>query len=361
VKAVDFVQTLKEAGIQDYTGVPCSTFTEVIRYVEAHEQYIIAASEGEAMGIAAGISLSGNIPAVLMQNDGFGNAINPLTSLQKLYEFPTLLIISWRGEPGIKDAPQHVWSGRTLLDLMKVFEIEYIILEADIETQRAEILRLAELVRKEQRICAIICRKNVFEAEEQPPDQRQGLLSRKQAIEAVLTEIDDDMDIFSTTGKPSRELYSVRDRANNFYTVGSMGCTSAIAFGHWLKSGRRTVVLDGDGAILLKMGTLATIAYYQPAHMLHICLDNESYESTGAQATVTSRVDLSRVAGAAGYNEVARVTSVDDITAFIRAWKQRPTLSFLHIKVMNQTEAGLGRPKEDPVDLKKRFMEAASR
>lgn len=356
MKAKDFIELLKENGIQDYTGVPCSVFKEVIAYLEKNENYIIASNEGEAMGIAAGISLTKRLPAVFMQNDGLGNAINPLSSLQKLYEFPTLLVISWRGEPGKKDAPQHLWSGKTLLDLLDVFAVEYVILEPDLDNQNEEINNLVNRIREKNRVGAVICKKGIFEKEKISLNQDETLLSREEAIALILDELDDTVPIFSTTGKPSREIYKLRDRGSNFYVVGSMGCTSSIAFGYYRKTGRKTVVVDGDGAVLMHMGTLATIGYYQPEKFLHVCLDNETYESTGGQTAVSQAINLSEAAGACNYKKVATVKRAADIKDFVCEWNKKPQLSFLHIKVKNVTDPGLGRPKEAPVELKNRFM-----
>jgi phosphonopyruvate decarboxylase len=356
MKAKDFIDLLKKNDINDFTGVPCSVFKEVIAYLEQNEDYLIAGNEGEAMGIAAGISLSGRVPAVFMQNDGLGNAVNPLSSLQKLYEFPTLLAISWRGEPGKKDAPQHVWSGKTLLDLLKVFEIDYMVLEPDLESCKEKISGLIRSIKEKNRVGAIICKKGVFDKEKVSRHRDETLLSREEAISVILDEVDDNTALFSTTGKPSREIYKLKDRNNNFYVVGSMGCTGSIAFGYYKKTGNKTVVFDGDGAVLMHMGTLATIGYYQPEKFLHICLDNETYESTGGQTAVSAVIDLSEAARACRYRKVARVKSAGEIRGFIREWNQKPQLSFLHIKVKNVTDPDLGRPKESPVDLKKRFM-----
>ncbi|MCK4764150.1 MAG: phosphonopyruvate decarboxylase [Candidatus Aminicenantes bacterium] len=358
MKAADFIDLLKKNGIRDFTGVPCSVFKEVIAYLEKNENYLIASNEGEAMGFAAGISLANRIPAVFMQNDGFGNAVNPLTSLQKLYEFPTLLVISWRGEPGKKDAPQHLWSGKTLLDLLKVFQVDHVLLEPHLSAQEAEIKQLIDNIGRKNSIGAIICRKGIFEKEKIPQKQDEELLSREEASAAVLEEIADDVSIFSTTGKPSREIYKLRDRNNNFYVVGSMGCTASIAFGFHRSSGGKTVVFDGDGAVLMHAGTLATIGYYQPEKFLHICLDNETYESTGGQTAVSAVVDLSELARASKYREVAQVKTAAEIRDFVTKWNKNPRLSFLHIKVKNVTDPDLGRPKETPLDLKKRFMNA---
>jgi len=359
MRAKDFVDLLKEIGVRDFTGVPCSVFKEVIAYLEKNENYMIAANEGEAMGIAAGISLSGRVPAVFMQNDGLANALNPLSSLQKLYEFPTLLVISWRGEPGKKDAPQHLWSGKTLFDLLKVFQVEVVIAGGNPDDSRAEIIDLITGIREQNRVGAIICKKGIFEKETVARHQNDSLLSREEAISVILDEIDASTPIFSTTGKPSREIYKLRDRDNNFYVVGSMGCTASIAFGYYQKTGKKTVVFDGDGAVLMHMGTLATIGYYQPERFLHICLDNETYESTGGQAAVSARVNLSEAARACRYTNVALVKTAAQIRDFVVQWNREPRLSFLHVKVRNVTDPDLGRPKESPAALKKRFMTAS--
>lgn len=358
MKSSEFISALKESGVTAFTGVPCSVFKEVIAYLEQNERYLIASSEGEAMGIAAGISLNGGLPAVIMQNDGFGNTINPLTSLTKIYEFPTLLIISWRGEPGKKDAPQHKWSGKTLLQLLDVFDIKYSILSDDLDAEKENIDKLMASITSDNRIGALICPKGIFEKEKTAKPDNDFPLSRQKAIEIVSRHIDESTKIFSATGKPSRELYKVNDRPQNFYVVGSMGCTSSIGFGYRNDSDKKTVIIDGDGGVLMKMGTLATIGYYQPDNYLHICLDNESYESTGGQATVSSAINLSEVASACKYKKVKMAKTEAEIESFMKEWNENPELAFLHIKVRNETDPDLGRPSGDPVDWKKRFMDA---
>lgn len=356
MKAEKFILLLKENGIQNFIGVPCSVFKEVINYLEKNENYIPATSEGEAMGIAAGVALSKNIPAIIMQNDGFGNAINPLSSLNKLYELPALLIISWRGEPGKKDAPQHKWMGKTIIDLLRLFQIDYLILNSKLDTHKDHIASLISKVKNEKKICALICKKGIFEKDKtQGSTIHNDLLSREEAIQIVLKEIENDTPIISTTGKISREIYKNKDRENNFYMVGSMGCASSIAFGFYQNKQEKIVVLDGDGAVLMKMGTLATIGAFQPEKFLHICLDNETYESTGGQTTVASKIELSKIARAANYKVVETINNKEGINRFIQQWNLNPRLSFLHIKVKNETDKKLGRPKETPIDLRDRF------
>ncbi|NOQ22753.1 MAG: phosphonopyruvate decarboxylase [Candidatus Aegiribacteria sp.] len=357
MKANQFISILKSNNIHSYTGVPCSVFKEVIGYLERNEDYLTASSEGEAMGIAAGFSLANQTPAVFMQNDGFGNAVNPLTSLQKIYGFPTLMVISWRGEPGKTDAPQHVWSGKTILDMLNILEIDYYILDDDLEQASVKIGELVKTMRDNNRPVAIICKKGIFDKETvKGAETDKSLLSREQAVQILFNFIDENTPVFSTTGKLSREIYKLKDRKNNFYVVGSMGCTSSIALGFNLKSEKRTIIIDGDGAILMKMGTLATIGYYRPQKFLHICLDNESYESTGGQPSVSSRIDLAMVAGACEYKNVASVRTEDEIKEFMISWNMNPELSFLLIKVRNQSDPDLPRPGETPPELKERFM-----
>ena len=359
MKAEKFILFLKENGIQSFTGVPCSVFKEVISYLEKNENYIPATSEGEAMGIAAGVALSKNIPAIIMQNDGFGNAINPLSSLNKLYELPALLIISWRGEPGKKDAPQHKWMGKTILDLLKLFQVEYIVLNSELDIQKDQIASLISTIKTENKICALICKKGIFEKDETEKSLiHDDLLSREEAIKVILGEIEDNTPIISTTGKTSREIYKNKDRKNNFYMVGSMGCASSIAFGFYQNKQEKIVVLDGDGAVLMKMGTLATIGAYKPEKFLHICLDNETYESTGGQTTIAKKIELSKIASAANYKATKKVCTKEEIKEFLKQWNLNPRLSFLHIKIKNETDKNLGRPKETPVELRNRFLES---
>ncbi len=358
MKAEKFIKFLKEKGINNFTGVPCSIFKDVIKYLEKNENYIPATSEGEAMGIAAGVALSKNIPAVIMQNDGFGNAINPLSSLNKLYELPALLIISWRGEPGKKDEPQHEWMGKTILDLLKLFQIEYLILNSELDTQKDQIASLISKIKNENKICSLICKKGIFDKEEAEESIIQDeLLSREEAIQIILEKIENTTTIISTTGKISREIYKINDRKNNFYMVGSMGCASSIALGLYQNISKKIVVFDGDGAVLMKMGTLATIGAYQPEKFLHICFDNETYESTGGQTTVAKNVVLSKIAKAANYKVAVTINNKEGIKKFLKQWNINPNLSFLHIKVKNKTDEKLGRPEETPVDLRDRFWE----
>ena len=359
MKAKEFILFLKENGIQSFTGVPCSVFKEVINYLEKNDNYIPATSEGEAMGIAAGVALSKNIPAVIMQNDGFGNAINPLSSLNKLYELPALLIISWRGEPEKKDAPQHKWMGKTIIDLLRIFQIEYLILNDDLKSQKNPICSIINRVKNENKICALICKKDLFEKEKyEDSTYKKELLSREEAIKIILGGIEDNTPIISTTGKISREIYKNKDRKNNFYMLGSMGCASSIAFGFYQNKQEKIVVIDGDGAVLMKMGTLATIGAHHPKEFLHICLDNESYESTGGQTTITKKIELSKITRAVNYKVVETINNKEGIKKFLRQWNLNPELSFLHIKVKNKTDEKLGRPKETPVDIRNRLWES---
>ena len=248
-------------------------------------KYIAATSEGEAVGIASGCFLAGSIPVVLMQNSGLGNAINPLTSLNLVYEIPFLILISLRGEPGIPDAPEHIVMGPITEKMLELIGIEY---EFLVESQSHVEEQLARAYRKivqTNKPCALIVKKGIFESGHSLPVEANKLLPRYEAVKTVLSGLKGNEFIVSTTGMISRELYDIKEDDNkNFYMIGSMGCASSFALGVALQQNdKKVVIFDGDGALLMKLGTLATIGHYKPANLIHILFDNESYESTGGQ------------------------------------------------------------------------------
>ena len=268
-----FVDTLARAGVDFYTGVPDSLLKDLLAYIEAEvsrERHITAANEGNAIGIAAGYHLAtGGIAAVYMQNSGLGNAVNPLTSLadREVYSIPMLLIVGWRGEPEVKDEPQHIKQGRITKKLLETLEIPY-------TDKVEEVGRMIELAQKESRPVALVVRSGVFEGYKSPvapsaPDS----MTREEAIELVIARIEQDAIVVSTTGKISRELYEVRkrrgERVQDFLTVGSMGHAAQIALGIATQKKDRTVYcLDGDGATIMHMGALATVGWVKPKNFV---------------------------------------------------------------------------------------------
>lgn len=355
----DLAKLLSGFGWGPYIGVPCSILRPLISYLEADSSstYIAATSEGEAMGIAAGWTLAGHQPVILMQNSGLGNAVNPLTSLQLIYRLPALLMVSWRGEPGHADAPQHQVMGPITPSLLKLLDIPTEILGGD---QQVDLIKLSnlhqEMMSRVSPVALLVPRGTLAPGVESNPAPHYPLL-RREAVGLIMEILTAQAAVVATTGKISRELYASGDRENNFYMVGSMGCASALGLGLALaQPQRRVVIIDGDGACLMKLGNLATIGHYRPRNLIHLVLDNESYDSTGGQATASSTMPLEAVAREAGYASTRRVVAAQDLKEYLPQALAQPGPHFILIKVASGALSDLGRPRLTPIQVKERFM-----
>lgn len=367
-----FVEAAKTAGFKLYTGVPCSYLKPFINYVIDSDDlaYVGAANEGDAVAIASGAEIAGKHAVVMFQNSGFGNAVNPITSLNAIFEIPVLVIATLRGEPGgPHDEPQHALMGEIttgLFDLMKV-PWEYFPTE---ESQIAGCLEraLAHMTRARTPYGLVMKKDSVSEHKlQRKPAAREvpaplpgtyawpkDLPSRNDVLRAVQAAARPTDAVVATTGFTGRELYACDDRASQLYMVGSMGCASTFGLGiAWAKPDRRVIVLDGDGAALMRLGALATLGYERPTNLVHVLLDNEVHESTGAQSTVSHSVDLAQVARACGYPRVVRAGSAADLEAILRA--DTTELTFVHAKIKKGVPADLPRPKVTPVEVANRF------
>ncbi|MFN0069646.1 MAG: phosphonopyruvate decarboxylase, partial [Limisphaerales bacterium] len=306
------------------------------------------------------------------QNSGLGNMVNPLTSLNQPFRVPTLLITTWRGEPGLKDEPQHGQMGRITHRLLETLEIPWRKFpehEADIPAALDE----AEAVMDGGRPFAFVmshgavadcelCEPRLPPAlgavpagafAAAPPDR----LTRTGLLELALAELRGDEAIIATTGKTGRELFTLADRPNHLYVVGGMGGASAIGLGlARVRPQQPVVVLDGDGAALMKLGNLATIGFCRPTNLLHVLVDNEAHDSTGGQRTVSGRVDFAAIAAAANYRHARRADRPEDIRAALRELRGLPGPSLLHVKIRAGSPANLGRPTVPPHEVKERFM-----
>ncbi len=372
ISAASFVEHLRGLGYSQYVGVPCSFFTSFLNYVidEPELDYVGATSEGEAIGISLGAALAGRKTVAMCQNSGLGNMVNPLTSLNYPFRVPTLLIVTWRGQPGVKDEPQHEQMGQITHQLLDTLEIPWLPFPRE-ESEIARVMEQAEeSMRKRSRPFALVMEKDSIaphaltrraEPKRVETEVRQNLsddrmLTRTDALALLLETLHGDEAIIATTGKTGRELFTIADRANHLYVVGGMGTASAIGFGvaHALPR-QPVVVIDGDGAALMKMGSLATIGFYQPENFFHVILDNEVHDSTGGQQTVSSTVSFARVAAAVNYRSAIAADRSDDIRAAVRELRQRPGPSLLHIKIRPGSPAQLGRPTVKPHEVKERF------
>ncbi len=363
-----FVEQLQAAGVDFFTGVPDSLLKNLCAYITDYcdkNNHIIAANEGGAVGLAAGYHLAtGKIGCVYMQNSGEGNVVNPLLSLadKDVYQIPMLLIIGWRGEPGVKDEPQHVKQGKVTLALLETMGIPYAVLDEHWKVQVAEAL---EYIKEQQGIYALVIRKGTFEEYTlQRVENDESTLSREEAIQAVGTHLKQDDVVVSTTGMISRELYEYRDalfqgHQADFLTVGSMGHASQIALSIALQHPeRRVFIFDGDGAMLMHMGSMAIIGDYCLPNLVHIVFNNGAHDSVGGQPTVANRINLNLIAEAVGYaytTTVDTVKGIDDAFEKLNAQDRQGT-AFIHIKVRKGHRSDLGRPKTTPIENKEAFM-----
>ncbi|MBS3085520.1 phosphonopyruvate decarboxylase [Candidatus Pacearchaeota archaeon] len=365
----DLFEIFKKNDLTFFTGVPDSVFKDWMSFLaDKHNKKltnIIACNECEATAIATGYHLAtGKVGVVYMQNAGLGKAVNPLTSLcdKEVYSIPLILMIGWRGEPGNKDEPQHKKMGRIMVPLLKTLEIPYAIMPDNKEKVDLIISKAKQIAVEKNQPVAIIIKKETFTKYSSRINYKQTYeMTREEAIKTILDSLSGSEAIISTTGKASRELFEYRiskhHKPHDFYTVGSMGCASSIAFGIALQiPNRKIVILDGDGAVLMQLGTLATIGHYKPKNILHLIFDNNSHESTGGQPTVSNTVDFKKIALASGYGFAKIVYTKKQVITAINKINYLKGPAMLVIKVKNGSRLDLGRPTKTPLENKTVFM-----
>ncbi len=373
ISSDDLFKVFSKNDLTFFTGVPDSTFKGWMSFLEKnHDEkltQIIAVNECEAVGIAAGFHLStGKVAVVYMQNSGEGKTVNPLTSIcdSEVYSIPLILMIGWRGEPGVQDEPQHKKMGCVMIPLLETLEIPFMFLPSSIEDAEEVIEELKNTALKKSMPVALIVRKGIIPPEKKNISSKnnvfKGLMNREDAIKIIVDELKGDEIIVSTTGKTSRELFEYRverkQDPHDFYTVGGMGTASSIGLGVALKkTGRKVVVFDGDGSVLMQMGALATIGHYQPKNFTQIVFDNKSHDSTGGQKTASGTVDFEKIALACGYNNVCVVEKKHDLVNALDKTSSFQGPNMIVVNVRKGARKDLGRPTTTPVENKKSFMD----
>lgn len=371
MRVSDLVQAIKAQGVQLFTGVPDSQLRPFCDYLMAKEgishRHLIAANEGNCLAIASGAYLATGRPAcVYLQNSGLGNLMNPVCSLThpKVYALPMILVIGWRGEPGVHDEPQHIYQGKITLESLQLLGIRALVLERTTSTPSffADFADLCQDLKAGKSV-AVVVRKGALQAEEKLVYHHQAAISREAAIEAIAGALPEHAVLVSSTGKISRELFEVRERMGqghekDFLTVGSMGHCSSIALGIALSSPKRPVVcLDGDGALLMHMGAMAVIGAQRPANLIHIVLDNGAHETVGGMPTVSEQVDFCAVAKACGYHYTAAVEDLHELCRQLHKMAvQAAGPAFLRVKVKLGARNDLGRPTRTPWQNRDDFM-----
>lgn len=397
IEARDFVEAARERGFEWYAGVPCSFLTPFINYVlqDPSLQYVSMANEGDAVALIAGVALAGERGAggavrprrgvSMMQNSGLGNAVSPLTSLTWTFRLPQLLIVTWRAQPGVHDEPQHALMGPITPRMLDTMEIPWELFPSEIEAIEPALDRAVAHMDLTGRPYALVMQKGTVApyalkagagvvgrrggsgASASAPSSRAVLEplrlspadrpSRQEALREVVAHTPvGTTAVLATTGFCGRELYTVDDRPNQLYMVGSMGCVVPFALGLALaRPDLRVVALDGDGAALMRMGAFATVGAYGPPNLQHLLLDNGVHDSTGGQATVSAHVSFAEIAAACGYASSLETDGV----ARIGAWLDSPAAEgprFARLLTRPGSPDGLPRPSVTPTDVKTRLM-----
>jgi len=364
-----FIDRLVENGIDFFAGVPDSLLKNVCAYITDNidgDHNIIAANEGGAMGLAAGHYLAtGRAGVVYMQNSGEGNIINPLASLvdKDVYGIPVLLVIGWRGRPGVHDEPQHVKQGKVTLPLLETMGISYQVLSHEEAEASAQIDKAVVEV-KAGNVYALVIEKDTFDTYKLRKDEvlKELTMTREEAICEVASTLGEKDCIVSTTGMISRELFEHRTRQDesherDFLTVGSMGHASQIALGIALeKTDRKVWCFDGDGASIMHMGNMAIVAQQNPQNYVHVVFNNGAHDSVGGQPTVGLKIDFCAVAKAVGYTHIFHVETMAELKAVLAEVATLRGTTFLEVCVKKGNRKDLGRPTTTPIQNKEALM-----
>lgn len=363
-------QALHKHDIDFYTGVPDSLLKNFCAYITDHAERrnnIIAANEGGAVGLGAGYHLAtGKTPVVYMQNSGLGNTVNPLLSLtdEDVYNIPVLLIIGWRGEPGVHDEPQHVKQGKVTLPLLEAMGIRYELLTTETEELEKQVQRAIDYMTETRRAFALVVHKGTFDNYKLKTNiPSPYAMTRETAIQQAAAALPPEAVIVSTTGKISRELFEYRaskgeSHEQDFLTVGSMGHASQIALGIALQQPERTVaVFDGDGAVIMHMGGLSIIGSLGPENLCHFVFNNGAHDSVGGQPTVGFQIDIPQIASACGYRSAFSVGDESQLRAALDILPRLPKPCLIEIKVKKGSRDDLGRPTTTPQENKQALMQ----
>lgn len=372
-----FINKLKENDIDFYAGVPDSLLKNICAYIADNvdaSHNIITANEGAAVGLAAGYHLAtGKIGVVYMQNSGEGNIINPIASLtdREVYNIPVLLLIGWRGRPGVHDEPQHVKQGKVTTGLLNTMGINYEVLSKEEDKAEKQIAKAVKAMKETGEVFALVIEKDTFDTYKlQNVEQNDYPLSREEAIQTVAAAMGEKDVVVSTTGMISRELFEYRaakgqGHERDFLTVGSMGHASQIALGialaqssnQAIKQSRRVWCFDGDGAAIMHMGSMAIVAEKAPKNYVHVVFNNGAHDSVGGQPTVGLKIDLPAIARAVGYKAAYSVDSMETLNSKLLTLNSQEGPVLLEVKVHKGNRADLGRPTTTPIQNKEALMD----
>lgn len=367
MKVEKFVEII---GADFYTGVPDSQLKALCNYLMDsygidQKHHMIAANEGNCTALAAGYHLAtGKVPVVYMQNSGEGNIINPVASLlnDKVYAIPMIFVVGWRGEPGIHDEPQHIYQGEVTVKLLEDMDIATFIIgkETSDDEVKAAMDKFREILANGKQV-AFVIRKGALTDAPKVEYKNDNTMVREEIIRHIVKVSGEDP-IVSTTGKASRELFEIREANGqshkyDFLTVGSMGHSSSIALGVAInKPDRKIWCIDGDGALLMHMGSMALLGANKPKNMVHIVINNAAHETVGGMPTVAGQIDIVGIAKACGYLNAVCVDNFADLDKELEAAKNRKELSMIEVRCSIGARENLGRPTTTALENKQNFM-----
>tara|TARA_B100000767_G_scaffold264583_1_gene279642 strand:- start:1612 stop:2724 length:1113 start_codon:yes stop_codon:yes gene_type:complete len=360
----NFIKHLKKNDLDFCCGVPDSLLKDLCFAFENKykKNHLVAANEGSAVGLGIGYHLSTKkIPLIYLQNSGLGNAINPLISLSgsNVYKIPLFLIIGWRGEKHktFVDEPQHIAQGKVTEDFLKKLGIIYKIVDANTDYKK-QINILKNFANKNQRVVALLIKKNTFKNNVKKSNQISKVYEREKYLNLLIDILPKNSIIVSTTGILSRELNEIintsKKKINFFMCVGGMGHAISVASGLALKLKKKVFCFDGDGAATMHLGSLSSSSKIK--NIIHILFNNHSHESVGGQDNAAKHVKFFRIAKEFGYKNSYLCKNGKELNKIINKSIKSKYNSFIEIILNKGHRKNISRPSRNMILLKNNFM-----
>lgn len=364
IKVKSLINTLKKNKSDFFTGVPDSVLKELSFELQnkTKKNHIIASNEGSAISIGIGHYLSTKkIPTIYMQNSGLSNALNPLISIAhpKVYSIPLILIIGWRGSPRIKDEPQHNVKGKITENLLKLLNIKYTIVRNDKDLKKFD--KQIKDAKKNNSIVACLIEQGTLEKNNKKIKQKDYFKLDKETFFKTLLEITDNKSkIISSTGYNSREIMHIRQKyqlrkSQDFYMVGGMGHTASVALGYSLTTKKKTICIDGDGSLLMHLGSIKTAGTFASKNFKYILLNNNTHDSVGGQSTYANQINFEKLSNSLGFKKYYSIKDNQNLKKTLKQFLSGNGLKFLEVKVTNSKIKNLPRPK-NLIKIKNQFM-----
>ena len=364
IKVKSLINILKKNKSDFFTGVPDSVLKELSFELQnkTKKNHIIASNEGSAISIGIGHYLSTKkIPTIYMQNSGLSNALNPLISIAhpKVYSIPLILIIGWRGSPRIKDEPQHNVKGKITENLLKLLNIKYTIVRNDKDLKKFD--KQIKDAKKNNSIVACLIEQGTLEKNNKKIKQKDYFKLDKETFFKTLLEITDNKSkIISSTGYNSREIMHIRQKyqlrkSQDFYMVGGMGHTASVALGYSLTTKKKTICIDGDGSLLMHLGSIKTAGTFASKNFKYILLNNNTHDSVGGQSTYANEINFEKLSNSLGFKKYYSIKDNQNLKKTLKQFLSGNGLNFLEVKVTNSKIKNLPRPK-NLIKIKNQFM-----